>query len=79
MQVVVQVALKIDQHAVGHHMVGVPGVHHAERFGLAVGGIADELALQTLVLDVVHRLQQHKRNDRLRAKKRYYFNSRLRM
>ena len=79
MHVVVRVALKIDQHAVGHHMVGVPGVHHAERFGLAVGGIADELALQTVVLDVVHSLQQHKRNDRLRAEERYYFNSCLRM
>ena len=52
-------------------MGGVPGLHRAERFrpaGLTTARIADGLALQTAVLDVVHDLQQHKRNDRLRRK-----------
>lgn len=52
-------------------MVSVPRVQYAERFGLAgltTARIADKLALQTAVLDLVHYLQRHKRNDRFRRK-----------
>jgi len=56
---VVGVALQIGQHAVGRHMVGVPGMHHAKAFALAVCA----LALQTVMLDVVDDLQQQQRHD----------------
>ena len=67
-------ALQVGQHRVGSHVIGVPGVHHAERFALALGGFA----LQAVMLNVVDNFQQHKRYDRLQHEKRYHLNSYLR-